>query len=82
MDKIKAPLFILAGGNDPRCPEEESQQVVDAVKKNGGKAELKVYKNEGHGFAKVENLIDAYRRATGFLKDTVPPADCGCSLNP
>jgi dipeptidyl aminopeptidase/acylaminoacyl peptidase len=82
VDKIKAPLFILAGGNDPRCPEEESQQVVDAVKKNGGKAELKVYKNEGHGFAKVENLIDAYRRATGFLKDTVPPADCGCSLNP
>jgi len=82
VDKIKAPLFILAGGNDPRCPEEESQQVVDAVKKNGGKAELKVYKNEGHGFAKVENLVDAYRRATGFLKDTVPPADCGCLLNP
>ncbi len=81
VDKIKAPLFILAGGNDSRCPEEESQQVVDAVKKNGGKAELKVYKNEGHGFAKVENQIDAYRRVTGFLKDTVPPADCGCSLN-
>lgn len=80
VDKIKAPLFLLAGGNDPRCPEEESQQVVDAVKKNGGSAELKVYKNEGHGFSRVENQIDAYRRVAEFLKAKVPPADCGCSL--
>jgi dipeptidyl aminopeptidase/acylaminoacyl peptidase len=81
VDKIKAPLFLLAGGNDPRCPEEESQQVVDAVKKNGGSAELKVYKNEGHGFSRVENQIDAYRRVAEFLKAKVPPADCGCTLN-
>lgn len=80
VDKIKAPLFLLAGGNDPRCPEEESQQVIDAVRKNGGSAELKVYKNEGHGFARVENQIDAYRRVADFLKAKVPPADCGCSL--
>jgi dipeptidyl aminopeptidase/acylaminoacyl peptidase len=80
VDKIKAPLLLLAGGNDPRCPAEESQQVVDAVKKNGGSAELKVYKNEGHGFSRVENQIDAYRRVAGFLKAKAPPADCGCSL--
>jgi dipeptidyl aminopeptidase/acylaminoacyl peptidase len=80
VDQIKAPLFLLAGGNDPRCPEEESQQVIDAIKKRGGVVEFKVYANEGHGFARVENQIDAYQRVSGFLKAHVPPADCSCSL--
>jgi dipeptidyl aminopeptidase/acylaminoacyl peptidase len=81
VDQIKAPLYLLAGGNDPRCPKEEAQQVVDAVKKRGGVVEYKVYENEGHGFAKVENQIDAYRRVADFLRAHVPPADCSCSLN-
>jgi len=81
VDQIKAPLYLLAGGNDPRCPKEEAQQVVDAVKKRGGVAEYKVYENEGHGFARVENQIDAYKRVGDFLKAHVPPADCSCSLN-
>ena len=81
VDKIKAPLYLLAGGNDPRCPKTEAQQAVDAVKKRGGVAEFKVYENEGHGFSKVENQIDAYKRVADFLKAHVPPADCGCSLN-
>jgi len=81
VDQIKAPLYLLAGGNDPRCPKEEAQQVVEAVKKRGGVAEYKVYENEGHGFSKVENQIDAYKRVADFLKAHVPPADCGCSLN-
>jgi dipeptidyl aminopeptidase/acylaminoacyl peptidase len=81
IDRIKAPLYLLAGGNDPRCPKTEAQQVVDAIKKRGGVVEYKVYENEGHGFAKVENQIDAYRRVADFLKAHVPPADCGCSLN-
>ncbi len=81
VDQIKAPLLLLAGGNDPRCPKEEAQQVVDAVKKRGGVADYKVYENEGHGFARVENQIDAYRRVSAFLKARVAPANCGCSLN-
>ena len=81
IDRVKAPLLLLAGGHDPRCPHEESQQVVDAIKKRGGVVEYKVYENEGHGFSKVENQIDAYKRAADFLKAHVPPADCGCSLN-
>ena len=80
VDKIKAPLYLLAGGNDPRCPKTEAQQVVEAVKKRGGVVEYKVYENEGHGFAKVENQIDAYKRVADFLIAHVPPADCGCSL--
>jgi dipeptidyl aminopeptidase/acylaminoacyl peptidase len=81
VDKIKAPLYLLAGGHDPRCPKTEAQQVVDAIKKRGGVVEYKVYENEGHGFSKVENQIDAYQRVADFLKAHVPPADCGCSLN-
>jgi len=81
VDQIKAPLYLLAGGNDPRCPKSEAQQVVDAVKKRGGVVEYKVYENEGHGFARVENQIDAYKRVADFLKAHVTPADCGCSLN-
>ena len=80
VDKIKAPLLLLAGAHDPRCPPEETTQVVDAVKKQGGVAEAKIYENEGHGFSKVENQIDAYQRVTNFLKAHVPPADCGCKL--
>jgi dipeptidyl aminopeptidase/acylaminoacyl peptidase len=80
VDKIKAPLLLLAGGNDPRCPKEETEQVVEAIKKRGGKVESKIYENEGHGFARVENQIDAYKRVADFLMAHVVPADCGCSL--
>jgi len=81
VDQIKAPLLILAGGHDPRCPSTESEQVATAVKKRNGVAELKVYENEGHGFAKVENQIDAYTRVADFLKKYNPPAKCGCNIN-
>jgi dipeptidyl aminopeptidase/acylaminoacyl peptidase len=80
VDRIKAPLLVLAGGNDPRCPKEESQQVADSIRKRGGKVELKIYDNEGHGFARVENLMDAYKRVADFLKFWVPAPGCGCSV--
>jgi len=79
-DSIKAPLLLLAGAHDPRCPQEESEQVAEAVKKRGRVVELKIYENEGHGFARVESQIDAYKRVGNFLKKYVPPADCSCTL--
>jgi dipeptidyl aminopeptidase/acylaminoacyl peptidase len=79
-ERIKAPLLLLAGAHDPRCPKEESEQVAEAIKKRGGVVELKVYENEGHGFARIENQIDAYKRVANFLKKYVPPADCSCTL--
>jgi len=81
IDQIKAPLLLLAGGHDPRCPKSEAQQVVDAIKKRGGTVDFKVYENEGHGFARVENQVDAYQRVANFLLAHVVPADCSCSLN-
>lgn len=80
VDKIKAPVLLLAGGNDPRCPKSEAQQIADAIKKRGGTVELKIYDNEGHGFARVENQIDAYTRVADFLKKYVPAPPCGCTL--
>jgi len=80
VDQIKAPLLLLAGGHDPRCPKSETQQVVDAIKKRGGTVDYKIYENEGHGFARVENQIDAYKRVADFLLAHVVPADCSCSL--
>jgi dipeptidyl aminopeptidase/acylaminoacyl peptidase len=81
IDQIKAPLLLLAGGHDPRCPKSETQQVVDAIKKRGGTVNYKIYDNEGHGFARVENQIDAYKRVADFLLAHVVPADCSCSLS-
>lgn len=80
VDQIKAPLLLLAGGHDPRCPKSEAQQVADAIKKRGGTVDFKVYEDEGHGFARVENQIDAYQRVANFLLAHVVPADCSCSL--
>jgi dipeptidyl aminopeptidase/acylaminoacyl peptidase len=80
VDQIKAPLLLLAGGHDPRCPKEETLQVADEIKKHGGVADYKIYEDEGHGFSRVENQIDAYQRVANFLKAHVPPADCGCKL--
>lgn len=81
IDQIKAPLLLLAGGHDPRCPTSEAMQVVDAIKKRGGTVDYKIYENEGHGFARVDNQIDAYKRVADFLLAHVVPADCSCSLN-
>ena len=80
IDQVKAPLLLLAGGHDPRCPKSETQQVVDAIKKRDGTVDYKIYENEGHGFARVENQIDAYKRVADFLLAHVQPADCSCSL--
>jgi dipeptidyl aminopeptidase/acylaminoacyl peptidase len=80
IDQIKAPLLLLAGGHDPRCPKSETQQVVDAIKKRGGTVDYKIYDNEGHGFARVENQIDAYKRVADFLLAHVVPADCACTV--
>ena len=73
VDKIKAPLQMLAGGHDPRCPASETRQTEEAIKKRDGVVDVKIYDNEGHTFSKVENQIDAWKRIADFLKQHVPP---------
>ena len=80
IDRIKAPILLIAGGNDVRDPRGEAEQVAAAIKKNGGVVQLKIYENEGHQFSRVENQIDAYQRVSDFLKVRVPSPGCGCSI--
>ena len=71
IDRIRAPLLILAGANDPRCPKEESDQVAEAIRRRGGVVEYHFYEDEGHGFARIENAIDSFERTVAFLDKNV-----------
>ncbi len=64
---VKAPLLVLQGDNDPRVPKEEAVQVVDLLKKDGKIVDAHYYPNEGHGFEKRENQIDAIRRTVAWF---------------
>lgn len=66
-DKIKSPLFIAQGKNDPRVNINESDQMVEAMKKRGIEVEYMVKDNEGHGFRNEENRFDFYGAMEKFL---------------
>lgn len=68
IDRIRAPVLLIAGANDPKCPLEESEQARDELKKLGREVELKVYADEGHGFRKTANRVDAYSKIISFLE--------------
>ena len=61
------PLMVLQGANDPRVLQVESDEIVEAVKKNGVPVEYIVFPDEGHGFMKKENEIKAYGQILVFL---------------
>ncbi len=67
VDKIKCPLFVIQGKNDPRVPYTEAEQIVKAVKDRGGIVEYKLYDDEGHGIAKLKNRLDLYPLVADFL---------------
>lgn len=69
-DKIKKPMLIVQGLNDPRVPASEAEQIVAAVRKNGGKAWYLLAKDEGHGFAKKSNR-DYYTNVTAYFFKTL-----------
>ncbi len=55
VQKIKKPLFVVQGQNDPRVPVTEAEQMVKAIRDQGGVAWYLMAKDEGHGFAKKKN---------------------------
>jgi len=67
VDKIKIPLLIAQGANDPRVKQAESEQIVDAMKKANKPVEYLLFPDEGHGFARPENRIKFYAAAEAFL---------------
>ena len=66
-DKIKTPLFIAQGANDPRVNKAESDQMVEALKKRGIDIEYMVKNDEGHGFYNQDNQYDFYNAMEKFL---------------
>jgi dipeptidyl aminopeptidase/acylaminoacyl peptidase len=68
-DKIVKPLFVVQGGNDPRVPLSESQQIVATVRKHGTPIWYLMAKDEGHGFAKKQNRDFQLYAAVLFMKE-------------
>ena len=66
-DKIRKPLMVLQGANDPRVLKAESDDIVAAVKKNNVPVEYIVFADEGHGFTKKKNQIEGYAAMLKFL---------------
>ena len=65
--KIRKPLIVLQGANDPRVIKAESDDIVNAVKNNGVPVEYIVFSDEGHGFTKKKNQIEGYSAILKFI---------------
>jgi dipeptidyl aminopeptidase/acylaminoacyl peptidase len=66
-DKVTKPLIVLQGSQDPRVLQVESDEIVAGVRKNGVPVEYVLFEDEGHGFVKKENQIEANRSIVKFL---------------
>jgi len=69
IEKIKKPMFVIAGQNDPRVPVSESQQIADALKKAATPVWLLIAKDEGHGFRKKPNQDFQFYATVDFLQE-------------
>lgn len=67
LDRVNAPVQMICGENDPRCPASESIDARNKLVELGKEVELLLYKGEGHSFLKIENVIDAEVRRVEFL---------------
>jgi dipeptidyl aminopeptidase/acylaminoacyl peptidase len=67
VDRIRCPMMVIHGANDPRVPIGEAEQIVAALKKRGVPVEYLRYEDEGHGLAKLKNRLDAYPKMVAFL---------------
>ena len=67
VDKIRAPLFVIHGKNDPRVPYTEAEQIVASLKKRGATVEYKLFDDEGHGISKLKNRLELYPLVADFL---------------
>jgi dipeptidyl aminopeptidase/acylaminoacyl peptidase len=68
VDKIRTPLLIMHGEQDPQVPPQESQEFVAALKSAGKTYEYVTYPHEGHGFRQPDHLLDSYQRQLAFLQ--------------
>ncbi|WP_435151836.1 prolyl oligopeptidase family serine peptidase [Haladaptatus sp. DFWS20] len=67
IQNIEAPLLVLHGANDPRVPVGEAEQIVEEARAQSVPVEKLIFPDEGHGFSKLENRIEAYTKTAEFL---------------
>jgi len=67
LERINAPVQMICGGNDPRCPVSDSLQTRDKLVKLGKRVDFLLYEDEGHSFLKSENILDAESKRVEFL---------------
>ena len=67
LDRVQAPVQLICGAHDPRCPAGESLEARDKLIELGKDVELLLYEEEGHSFLKIENVIDAEVKRVDFL---------------
>jgi len=60
---------VLHGENDPRVPVDEAEQIVAEASEQGVAVRKLIFEDEGHGFSKLENRIEAYRAIMDFLEE-------------
>ncbi|NGM69791.1 S9 family peptidase [Natronolimnobius sp. AArcel1] len=71
IEHIEAPLFVLHGENDPRVPVGEAEQIAEKAEQQGVPVRKLIFEDEGHGFSKLENRIEAYSAIADFLDEHV-----------
>jgi dipeptidyl aminopeptidase/acylaminoacyl peptidase len=74
LDRIKAPLMVIHGANDPRVPIVETEQIVKALRDRGREVAYLRYEDEGHSLAKAANRADAYPKVLAFFQKHMGPA--------
>lgn len=73
VQELKKPIFVIAGANDPRVPQSEADQMVEALKKQGTPVWYLIGKDEGHGFAKKKNADFLFYSMILFMQEHLLP---------
>ncbi len=68
IDNLNCPMLVIQGRNDPRVVAEESEDLVEHLKRIGKEVELLLFENEGHGVEKYENKVTCYNTIASFFK--------------
>jgi dipeptidyl aminopeptidase/acylaminoacyl peptidase len=74
IDDIEAPVHLISGAHDPRCPASETKHAQDMLQKLGKVFDLVVYQDEGHEFRRLDNRVDAHKRIAKFLGEYLKPS--------
>jgi dipeptidyl aminopeptidase/acylaminoacyl peptidase len=71
LDQVNAPVQMICGGIDPRCPAIDSIDARDKLVELGKEVDLLLYPDEGHSFLKIENILDSEIKRMEFIARNV-----------